>query len=325
MNVAAPEARFTMLHSYMARSFRQYPIASICGAWMAAVRNVTVKGAMHRSRAPAISAARHDAQPSEQRLRIPIEELSRRTNVTVRNLRELTTRGLLESPELEGRKGLYTQRHVARVTLVRTLQDRGYSLAAIADLLERWHGALGPLGVMGIEDDFATPGLSADRQLGEDELFALLPELRGNSRLRAQAEATGLVCKAATGTLFAPNAELVETVRALADVGIPLGVQLTDLGDLRAELSMMAHRFRVRFQEHVVAKLERRGLPADAIEELAARVASLRPAVVRNVAVALSSALERGGPLATAPARPRRAGKPRPASRPTRQRPRVRS
>lgn len=253
--------------------------------------------------------------------RMPVEELSRRSGVTVRNLRELQTRGLLEPPLLQGRKGFYTQRHLARVMLVRTLQDRGYTLASITDLLEQWKGTIGPFGVMHLEDGVSTPGLPGARRLDEAGLLELLPELRASARLLEQALGTELVCRDADGALYAPNAEQIAITRALADIGMPLHVQFADFHLLRKELEVMVRRFRERFQEHVLAKLERAHVPAKGLEELATRLAHVRPAVVRGVAIALSAALERGGPIkrvaSAAPAivKPARAAKPRKPAR----------
>ena len=249
---------------------------------------------MSPRRTPESSGARTLSTPEQPSDRMPIEELSRRTGVTVRSLRELQTRGLLEGPLLEGRKGLYTKRHLARVTLVRTLQDRGYSLAGIADLLSRWKGSLGPLGVMNVEDAVATPGVAEDRQLEEAEVFALLPELRADRKLLEQACAAGLLFRDVDGALHAPHADHLETARILVDFGIPLRVQLADFRVLRKEIDGMVQRFRTRFQEHVVAKLALPGTPADEMESLAARLTELRPAVVRGAALLLASALERG-------------------------------
>jgi DNA-binding transcriptional MerR regulator len=228
---------------------------------------------------------------------MPIEEVSRRTGVTVRNLRELQRRGLLEPPLLEGRKGRYTERHVARVNLVRNLQDRGYSLASIGDLLTRWQDSLGPLGMMNVEDGVATPGFSSPRQLTQEQLFELLPELQHDAAALERLRKLELVCADPDGRLYAPNAELLETARALADLGIPFDVQLADFHTLLAEIDGMTARFRARFHEHVIARLEHDGMPADAMEELANSLTHVRPAVVRGVAILLSSALARGGPL----------------------------
>ncbi|HMJ15912.1 MAG TPA: MerR family transcriptional regulator [Polyangiaceae bacterium] len=261
-------------------------------------------------RRPLETAAAPDVAAQSPADRMPIEELSRRTGVTVRNLRELQRRALLEPPLLEGRKGFYTERHVARVTLVRTLQDRGYSLTSIADLLARWKGSLGTLGMMNVEDGVATPGFDSERSLDHEQILQLLPELVDDAAALEQLQSLELVRTDAEGRLFAPNSQLLETARALADLGVPFDVQLADFRTLLDEVAVMTARFRARFHEHVVTKLQREGMPAGGMEDLANRLAHVRPAVVRSVAIVLSSALARGGPLtpaapATPPQRPR--------------------
>src|SRR6187549_1128068 len=112
--------------------------------------------------------------------RMPIEELARRTGMTVRNLRAMHSRSLLSPPELEGRKGFYTERHVARVMLVQRLQGRGFSLAAIGALLEGWEAGSGIMDVMGLEDALRTPAVSGDRS--EADVAEEFPELLASRR-----------------------------------------------------------------------------------------------------------------------------------------------
>src|SRR5262252_7842526 len=102
---------------------------------------------MKASAAPQAPEVRRVDPP---RARMPIEELSRKTGVTVRNLRAMQARSLLEPPELVGRKGFYTERHEARVLLVLKLQSRGFSLAAIQALIKGWEEGSGILEVMGL-------------------------------------------------------------------------------------------------------------------------------------------------------------------------------
>lgn len=67
----------------------------------------------------------------------PIEELSRRTGVTVRSLRSYQSRKLLAPPVVRGRTGWYDESHVARVRLIQELQAQGMKLDGIARMLER--------------------------------------------------------------------------------------------------------------------------------------------------------------------------------------------
>src|SRR5436305_1141119 len=47
-----------------------------------------------------------------------IDELARRSGMTVRNIRAHQSRGLLPPPEIEGRTGFYGPEHVARLELI---------------------------------------------------------------------------------------------------------------------------------------------------------------------------------------------------------------
>src|SRR3954468_14137326 len=74
---------------------------------------------------------------------LTIDELARRTGMTVRNLRAHQSRGLLPAPEVRGRTGYYGPEHVARVELIRELQGEGFNLEAIRRLVEGASGSSG--------------------------------------------------------------------------------------------------------------------------------------------------------------------------------------
>ena len=69
---------------------------------------------------------------------VTIDELAARTGVPTRTIREYQTLGLVPAPERRGRVGIYRSAHVHRLELIGRLQDRGYSLAGIGDLLTSW-------------------------------------------------------------------------------------------------------------------------------------------------------------------------------------------
>jgi DNA-binding transcriptional MerR regulator len=66
-----------------------------------------------------------------------IDELAARTGMTVRTVRFYAAEGLLPAPRRRGRIGYYNARHRMRLDLVRTLQEHGYTLAAIERVLAR--------------------------------------------------------------------------------------------------------------------------------------------------------------------------------------------
>ncbi|MDP9116939.1 MAG: MerR family transcriptional regulator [Actinomycetota bacterium] len=73
-----------------------------------------------------------------------IDELAARTGMTVRTVRFYATEGLLPPPERRGRLAFYGPQHRMRLDLIRTLQEHGYTLAAIERVLARIPGDANP-------------------------------------------------------------------------------------------------------------------------------------------------------------------------------------
>ena len=67
---------------------------------------------------------------------LTIDELARRVGMTARNVRAHQSRGLVPPPILRGRTGYYGPEHVARLELIRDMQDQGFNLEAIKRLLQ---------------------------------------------------------------------------------------------------------------------------------------------------------------------------------------------
>src|SRR6476620_994905 len=70
------------------------------------------------------------------RAAMTIDELARRTGMTVRNIRAHQSRGLVPPPEVRGRTGYYGEEHLGRIELIKELQADGFNLEAIRRLLE---------------------------------------------------------------------------------------------------------------------------------------------------------------------------------------------
>ncbi len=74
---------------------------------------------------------------SEDAPGLTVDELATRTGMTVRTVRFYASEGLLPPPERRGRVAYYDSRHRMRLELIRTLQEHGYTLAAIERVLAR--------------------------------------------------------------------------------------------------------------------------------------------------------------------------------------------
>jgi DNA-binding transcriptional MerR regulator len=92
---------------------------------------------------------------------LTIDQLAAATGTTSRRIRSYQTLGLLPHPELRGRTGLYGDEHLGRVSAIRRLQDRGFSLESLVVLfaaLEAGHTLGDVLGVAGSHvDDASAP------------------------------------------------------------------------------------------------------------------------------------------------------------------------
>lgn len=218
-----------------------------------------------------------------------IDELASRVGLTVRHLREFHSKGLTPPPRLVGRKGFYGVEHETRIALIRRLQDRGYGLKGIQDLLQQWQdggGVEAPL-------ERAIVGPPKDG-VGAAELQARLPELFARPALVKRARALGLV-DVYGDTVFAPSAELVEFARAALAAGYPMDAVLDELAALRAEAAQIGDRFRENFERYVMKPAHARGFQAHEVPRIAALIATMRQVGVRALSTCVMDNLEQGG------------------------------
>jgi DNA-binding transcriptional MerR regulator len=166
-----------------------------------------------------------------------IEELSARSGLPVRTIREYQTWKVLPPPRREGRIGLYDQVHLRRLADIVRLQDRGYSIAAIRELFEAWSSGTGLDEVLGIDDALGAPADEAPRQFTPHQLGELLPAIAASPRLLRRAHDVGLL-SVHDGRTVARSPALVQLV---ADA-MAAGVSPTAALDLAAAVVDAADR-----------------------------------------------------------------------------------
>jgi DNA-binding transcriptional MerR regulator len=71
--------------------------------------------------------------------RFTVHELAQHVGMTTRNIRAYQSRGLLHPPDIRGRVAFYNGSHVARLGLITSLQNEGFTLAAIQRLIDTPH------------------------------------------------------------------------------------------------------------------------------------------------------------------------------------------
>jgi DNA-binding transcriptional MerR regulator len=100
-----------------------------------------------------------------------IDELARVSGVTTRNIRAYQERGLLPPPQRVGRVALFDDTHLARLKIISSMLERGYTSANMLEMLTAWeHGRdLGQL--LGLERALVPPA-------GDQGVTMSLPEAR---------------------------------------------------------------------------------------------------------------------------------------------------
>ena len=96
-----------------------------------------------------------DTQREGPPAELTIEQLAGEVGMSVRNIRNHHSRGLLPAPEVRARVGYYSAEHVARLRLILDLQADGFNLTAIERLLSGSGGSAARL--LGLRNALATP------------------------------------------------------------------------------------------------------------------------------------------------------------------------
>ncbi len=119
--------------------------------------------------------------------RFTVDELARAAGTTTRQVRALQTRGLLARPGLVGRTGYYDAGHLDRLRAILRLQADGFSLAALATLLQAWDAGMTLAEVLGLRPP---PGAGPEH---ESDDFG---DLAGHRRLVLDAAGKAPVARA---------------------------------------------------------------------------------------------------------------------------------
>jgi DNA-binding transcriptional MerR regulator len=226
-------------------------------------------------------------------MKLRIDELAARAGTTSRNIRAHQARGLLPPPELEGRTGYYGEEHLQRLEIIGELQQRGYSLAGIAEMLDAWAqgGDLGHLIGFG---RLLTAPLSDEQaeQMPLAEILERFPEAAEDRRLVQRAVELDLIRPQADGVVLVPSPLLLQAGDELIRAGVPLAAILELVAAIRVDVADIADRFVGLAREHIVPPIAHRPGDADLGETLES-LQRLRPIALEVVRPFLAQELQR--------------------------------
>lgn len=171
-----------------------------------------------------------------------IDDLAAVSGVTVRNIRFYQEKGLLQPPRKVGRVGIYSDAHLGRLRLIGQMIERGYTFAAIGDLLAAWEQGRDVSEILGLEDALNQPWRDEPpRHATLADLVALL-----GSNLD-EAQVAQLVEQGVALRLLRPDGDgfevaspaLVDAAAELVALGVPLDRVLGSAQVLIANLRLI--------------------------------------------------------------------------------------
>ena len=209
-----------------------------------------------------------------------IDELARRTGMTVRNIRAHQSRGLLPAPEVRGRTGFYGEEHVARVELIKEMQADGFNLEAIKRLLESSGGSTDE--VLRFTRAVTAPFEDETPELVElDELAENFGD--GDPKALDRAVELGLVRPLGEGRFEQRSPRLARAGRELRELGIEPRRSLDVAADLRRHADGVAKAFVQLFLDEVWKPFDEAGRPPERWPEVFDALERLRPLAAESM------------------------------------------
>lgn len=215
---------------------------------------------------------RYDRSVAEQ---MTIDELAQAAGLTVRNVRNYQSRGLIPPPEVRGRVGYYGAEHLADLQLIGEMQAQGFNLAAIAHLLERARGA--GQQVLGFTRSLMAPFETEAPEIVQRE--DLIERLGGDvdSKLLAKAQRLGLIAPIDESCFEAPSPTLLAAGERLVSLGVPLQAALETMDGLRRQIERIAQTFAEVFLQFIWKPFDDAGRPEEDWPRVQAALDQLRP------------------------------------------------
>jgi DNA-binding transcriptional MerR regulator len=205
---------------------------------------------------------------------LTIEQLAAEVGMSVRNIRNHHTRGLLPPPEVRARVGYYNAEHAARLRLILDLQADGFNLAAIERLLSGSDGLAARL--LGLRRAVTTP-FEPERPevITAEELLKRFGALSDKDAERVRK--LKLIVPLGDGRFEAPSPALLRAAEQVMALGIPLHAALSLSDRVSRDADSIARAFTRLFLRELWEPFDQAGQPEEGWDQLIESVDALRP------------------------------------------------
>jgi DNA-binding transcriptional MerR regulator len=205
---------------------------------------------------------------------LTVEQLANETGMSVRNIRNHQSRGLLPPPEVRARVGYYSEDHVARLRLIQEMQAQGFKLTAIKRLIGE-HGAsvdqfVGLKRAVTAPFETESPEVLTLDELGERFDGAGQKEI-------ARAQKLGLIVPIGDGLFEVPSPALLRAAEEVLRRGVPLSSALAVIEKVKRSSETASRAFVQLFLDEVWKGFSADGQPGERWPEVIETIERLRP------------------------------------------------
>ncbi len=211
---------------------------------------------------------------AENAVELTIEQLAYETGMSVRNIRNHQSRGLLPPPEVRARIGYYGQSHVDRLRLIQEMQAEGFKLSAIERLIGE-HGVNADR-LVGLRQAVTAPfAAETPEVLTREELAERF--LTDDDKLLAKAQKLGLLIALGDDRYEAPSPALLRAAEDVLNRGISLDSALAVIEKLDRNAQSAARAFVKLFLDELWKPFDEAGRPDDRWPAITEAIEQLRP------------------------------------------------
>lgn len=208
-----------------------------------------------------------------------IEQLAFEAGISVRNIRAHHSRKLLPPPEVRDRVGYYGREHLARLELIQELQQRGFNLKAIEQLLNS--AGSSSEDVLGFTRTLLTPFESELPQVVDET--ELVHSFGNDQKLLDKAKKLGVIVSLGEGRYEVPSPTLLRAAESLAALGVPPKTALGVFEQVSRDADRITEAFVKLFLGSIWEPFERNGRSSEDWPRVRQALEQLRPLATSTV------------------------------------------
>jgi DNA-binding transcriptional MerR regulator len=221
---------------------------------------------------------------------LTVEQLAQASGMTVRNIRNHQTRGLLPPPVVRGRTGFYGQRHIERLRLIQQMQAEGLKLSAIERLLGGDSGWADLFA--GLRQAIAVPFTTEEPEIVTlAELEARFGPVSLNAPVLLKSQRLGLLTNLGDGTFEATSPALLRAAEEVVARGVPLKAALSVISKVQRNAQAASEAFVRLFLDELWKPFDAAGQPEEERPKLIESIDRLRPLAVEALLAVFEQSL----------------------------------